>query len=107
MRTAGLPASVLEYTTIRIGQRFDIFYGGIIGAPKFPSVQLVEFLFRGYLRTGAPQLQQLARTASITWRWAACTIMSAEVFIATRPTSVGSFRISKRCSTTMPRSSIC
>jgi uncharacterized protein YyaL (SSP411 family) len=62
-RTAGFPNSVLEYTTIRIGQRFDIFYGGIIGAPKFPSAQLTEYLFRGYLRTGAPQLQQLARTA--------------------------------------------
>lgn len=62
-RTAGFPEGVLEYTTIRIGQRFDVFYGGIIGAPKFHSSGLVEFLFRGYLRTGAPQLQQLARTA--------------------------------------------
>jgi uncharacterized protein YyaL (SSP411 family) len=63
MRTSGLPASTLEYLSIRVGQRFDIFYGGVIGAPKFPSTTLTEFLFRGYLRTGAPQLQQLARTA--------------------------------------------
>jgi uncharacterized protein len=62
-RTASFPNSVLEYTTIRIGQRFDVFYGGIIGAPKFHSSGLIEFLFRGYLRTAAPQLQQLARTA--------------------------------------------
>jgi hypothetical protein len=61
-RTAGLPPTVLEFTTIRIGQRFDIFYGGVIGAPKFPTTQLVEYLFRGYLRTGALQLLQLVRT---------------------------------------------
>ena len=63
MRTAGLPAATLEHYSVRIGQRFDVFYGGIIGAPKFPNSTLVEFLFRGYLRTGAPQLQQLARTS--------------------------------------------
>ncbi|HEX3673353.1 MAG TPA: thioredoxin domain-containing protein, partial [Rhizomicrobium sp.] len=63
VRTSSLPVSTLEYAAIRIGQSFDIFYGGVIGAPKFPSCALVEFLFRGYLRTGAPPLQQLARTA--------------------------------------------
>jgi hypothetical protein len=63
LRSTSLPTSTLEYAAIRIGQGFDIFYGGVIGAPKFPAAALVEFLFRGYLRTGAPQLQQLARTA--------------------------------------------
>jgi hypothetical protein len=63
MRTTGLPPATIDFLTIHTGQAFDIFYGGIIGAPKFPNVTQTEFLWRGYLRTGAGQLAQLVRTA--------------------------------------------
>lgn len=48
---------------IHIGQRFDMFYGGLTGTPKFPTVGLVEVLWRGYLRTGAMQFIHLARSS--------------------------------------------
>ncbi len=55
----GLP---LEQVAIRVAQRFDIFYGGLIGAPKFPSVQQTELLWRAFLRSGKPQFVQLVST---------------------------------------------
>ena len=57
-----LNGSVLDDCAIRIGQRFDIFYGGISGEMKFPAAPLVEYLWRAYLRSGAFQFQQLAQT---------------------------------------------
>jgi len=47
---------------VRSGQRFDVFYGGLSGAPKFPSTGLIELLWRAHLRTGVPQFLQLALT---------------------------------------------
>ncbi len=35
---------------------------GLLGTPKFPSAHLVELLWRGYLRTGAEQFNQLVIT---------------------------------------------
>jgi uncharacterized protein YyaL (SSP411 family) len=58
-----LDSSVLDQTAIRVGQRFDMFYGGISGAPKFPSTGLLELLWRAHLRTGLPQFLQLALTS--------------------------------------------
>lgn len=57
-----LDGSLLDTCAVKIGQRFDMFYGGVTGAPKFPSMGLVEVLWRGYLRTGAEQFNQLAIT---------------------------------------------
>jgi uncharacterized protein YyaL (SSP411 family) len=57
-----LDSSILDQTAIRVGQRFDVFYGGLSGAPKFPAAPLVELLWRAHLRTGAPQFLQLAFT---------------------------------------------
>ncbi len=34
--------SVLDQAAIHIGQQFDIFYGGLTGAPKFPTPRLIE-----------------------------------------------------------------
>jgi uncharacterized protein YyaL (SSP411 family) len=48
-----------EWAAVRIGQRFDIFMGGMIGANKFPSVALLEVLWRAYLRTGLMQFLQI------------------------------------------------
>ncbi|HEY3637748.1 MAG TPA: thioredoxin domain-containing protein [Rhizomicrobium sp.] len=58
-----LEASIVDQCAIRTAQRFDIFYGGLTGAPKFPSTGLVELLFRAHLRTGVPQFLQLVLTS--------------------------------------------
>ncbi len=55
----GLP---LEQVGIRVAQRFDIFYGGLIGAPKFPSFPQVDLLWRAFLRSGKQQFVQLVST---------------------------------------------
>ena len=52
----------LDMAAFRIGQRFDVFVGGLINVQKFPSVPLVEFLWRAYLRTGTQQYLQLVAT---------------------------------------------
>ncbi|HEX4159991.1 MAG TPA: thioredoxin domain-containing protein [Rhizomicrobium sp.] len=57
-----LDGGVLDQSAIRIGQRFDIFYGGLTGAPKFPNTGLIELLMRAHLRTGVPQFLQLVLT---------------------------------------------
>ncbi len=46
---------------IKVAQRFDIFYGGITGAPKFPTTSLTEMLWRAYLRTGTIPFAQLVQ----------------------------------------------
>jgi hypothetical protein len=55
----GLEAIQMEMAAIRIGQRFDVFMGGLTGVNKFPSATLLEVLWRAYLRTGVPQYVQL------------------------------------------------
>jgi uncharacterized protein YyaL (SSP411 family) len=52
----------MEMAAIRIGQRFDVFMGGLIGTHKFPSVPLMDVLWRAYLRTGVLQYMQLVST---------------------------------------------
>ena len=53
----------LDMAAIRIGQRFDIFLGGLLGRRRnFPSRRLLEVLWRAYLRTGVPQFLQLVST---------------------------------------------
>src|ERR1700722_11214548 len=58
-----IDGGTLDQCAVRIGQRFDIFYGGLTGTPKFPNAGLVELIFRAHLRTGVPQFYQLALTA--------------------------------------------
>ena len=54
------PESVqLDLAALRIAQRYDIFFGGQTGAPKFPLPGQLEMLWRAYLRTGLPQYSQL------------------------------------------------
>ncbi|MBN9588562.1 MAG: thioredoxin domain-containing protein [Alphaproteobacteria bacterium] len=52
----------LDLAALRIGQRFDVFFGGMQGPMKFPNVPLVEVLWRAWLRTATPQFSQLAFT---------------------------------------------
>jgi uncharacterized protein len=53
---------LIDATAIHTAQRFDIFYGGLTGAPKFPQPALIEVLWRGYLRSGAVPFAQLVQT---------------------------------------------
>jgi uncharacterized protein YyaL (SSP411 family) len=43
---------VLDQVGVHVGQRFDLFYGGLLGTQKFPVPGLTEMLWRAYLRTG-------------------------------------------------------
>ena len=56
---AGLDAIQMEMASIRVGQRYDIFMGGLVGVNKYPAITLLEVLWRAYLRTGVPQFMQL------------------------------------------------
>ncbi|MEJ1967849.1 MAG: thioredoxin domain-containing protein [Rhizomicrobium sp.] len=58
-----LDQNTLDTAAIRIGQRFDIFFGGPTGPMKFPSITQVEVLWRAFLRTGMPQFITLVSTA--------------------------------------------
>ncbi|HSC60836.1 MAG TPA: thioredoxin domain-containing protein [Rhizomicrobium sp.] len=49
----------LDVTALRIGQRYDIFFGGLTGQPKFPNFAHVELLLRAFLRTGNIQFNLL------------------------------------------------
>ena len=53
---------LLDVVSVHVAQRFDIFYGGVTGAPKFPQTALTEVLWRSFLRTGAMQFPQLVQT---------------------------------------------
>ena len=52
----------LDLAAMRVGQRFDIFLGGITGTMKFPQATLLQVLWRAFLRNGAPQYLQLLTT---------------------------------------------
>jgi uncharacterized protein YyaL (SSP411 family) len=54
--------SFIETGSIRIAQRYDIFFGGMQGLTKFANVSSLEVLWRAYLRSGFPQFLQLAAT---------------------------------------------
>ena len=55
-------AMQLDLTSMRFGQGYDIFLGGIGGPLKTPQPFSLEVLWRAYLRSGIPQFQQLVTT---------------------------------------------
>jgi uncharacterized protein YyaL (SSP411 family) len=57
-----LDPRLLDVVSVHIAQRFDMFYGGLTGAPKFPQTALTEVLWRSFLRSAAPQFAQLVQT---------------------------------------------
>jgi hypothetical protein len=57
---ASLDTSILDTVAVHIGQKFDIFFGGLTGTQKFTQPQLVELLWRAYLRNGMQQFAQVA-----------------------------------------------
>ena len=54
-----LNGAIIDDAAISAGRRFDIFFGGMIGAPKFPQTGLIELLWRGYMRIGAEQFNEI------------------------------------------------
>ncbi|HEY2032251.1 MAG TPA: thioredoxin domain-containing protein [Rhizomicrobium sp.] len=52
----------LDTAALRIGQRYDIFFGGLTGQPKFPNFAHLEVLLRAVLRTGIAQFQGIVTT---------------------------------------------
>jgi uncharacterized protein YyaL (SSP411 family) len=48
----------LEAAMKRLCQQFDVFHGGLFGAPKFPNAPVTELMWRGFLNTGLNQFQQ-------------------------------------------------
>jgi len=75
----------------RLARIYDPVHGGFGGAPKFPSPVNFELLLRYHRRTGDAQaLQMVVHTLEAM----------AAAFTAPRPTSGGSSRTSRRCSTT-------
>ncbi|HTC83469.1 MAG TPA: DUF255 domain-containing protein, partial [Rhizomicrobium sp.] len=60
--TMGQETINLDLSALRIAQRYDIFFGGMQAAQKFPNALLLEILWRAFLRTGTPQFSQLIFT---------------------------------------------
>ncbi len=52
----------LDIAGLRIGQGFDIFFGGQLGQRKFPAALQQQVLWNAYLRTAMPQFSQLIFT---------------------------------------------
>jgi uncharacterized protein YyaL (SSP411 family) len=62
-RAGRLDPLLLEQVSVATAQRFDIFFGGLTGAPKFPNVASLKLLMRAFLRSGIPQFWQVVATA--------------------------------------------
>ena len=55
---AQLDPLTLDAAMKRLCQQFDVFHGGLFGAPKFPNVPVIELMWRAYSNTGLSQFQQ-------------------------------------------------
>ncbi|MBW8708047.1 MAG: thioredoxin domain-containing protein [Alphaproteobacteria bacterium] len=53
----------LDLTALRIAQRYDIFFGGMLGPTKFLNPLLIEVMWRAFLPTGTPQFSQIIFTS--------------------------------------------
>lgn len=45
----------LDAAMKRLCQQFDVFHGGLMGAPKFPNAPVIELIWRAHLNTAMPQ----------------------------------------------------
>lgn len=52
----------VDMAAVRIGQNYDIFFGGLTGGTKFLNPPMIEVLWRAWLRTGTQQFSQLVFT---------------------------------------------
>jgi uncharacterized protein YyaL (SSP411 family) len=48
----------LDVAAMRVAQRFDIFFGGLLATRKFLHPLMLELMWRAYLRSGATQFSQ-------------------------------------------------
>jgi len=55
---AQMDPGTLEAAMKRLCQQFDVFHGGLLGAPKFPNVPVIELLWRAYANSGLTQFRQ-------------------------------------------------
>ncbi|MFN9544868.1 MAG: thioredoxin domain-containing protein [Alphaproteobacteria bacterium] len=55
---APMDPATLEAAMKRLCQQFDVFHGGLLGAPKFPNVPVIELLWRAYSNSGLLQFRQ-------------------------------------------------
>lgn len=60
--TQGAEPLNLDLSALRVAQRYDVFFGGLLGNLKFPNPQLLDVLWRAFLRSGMPQFSQLIFT---------------------------------------------
>jgi hypothetical protein len=60
--TQGAEPLNLDISALRIAQRFDIFFGGLLGPLKFPNPSLMDVLWRAFLRSGMTQFSQIIFT---------------------------------------------
>ena len=82
--------------------------GGFGGAPKFPQPMTLEFVpADAPCGAASPTRSSSSRRRSTGWPAAGSTTSSAAGSTATRPTSDGSCRTSRRCSTTTRCSRAC
>ena len=58
-RSGSFDMHKLDRVAMGMAHYCDIFYGGLVGAPKFPNVAVQELLWRAYLRTGMNQYLSL------------------------------------------------
>ena len=52
----------LDMAALRIGQSYDVFFGGAQGGVKFPNAATLQVLWNAFLRTGTQQFSQLVFT---------------------------------------------
>jgi len=60
--TTGQESMNLDLAALRIAQRYDVFFGGMLGNMKFLNPLLLEVLWRAFLRTGTAQFSQIIFT---------------------------------------------
>ena len=60
--TATQESMNLDLAALRIAQRYDIFFGGMLGTMKFLNPLLIEVIWRAFLRTGTAQFSQVLFT---------------------------------------------
>ena len=103
-RRGSLSANLIAAIQESAFKMFDAQHGGFGQAPKFPHPSVLDLLIEQYARTREIENLRNCESSSLsnTWRMAAFTTNWREDFIATRSTSAGWCRTSRRCATTIP-----
>ncbi len=97
---AGGQGWMLDAALVALEREFDARNGGWGGAPKFPQPMTIEFLLRLHVRSATTGRWRWRARRSTRWPPAASTTTSVADSPVTRRIRFGSFRTSRRCSTT-------